>query len=133
MQYISFFLLSLRSIQVAHCFFVSMIADANIQLHIFFTDDLIISFLIPNTLFRCNVCFTAFFRNRRAREASILQSIENGARTLFDIVSRTYADVDRKFWIPASFNVRLHVEHLNSQHKLPKVSEIVLIFYMFHY
>ena len=69
-------------------------------------------------------CVYCFFRNRRAREASILQSIENGAQTLFDIVSRTYADVDRKLWIPASFNVRLHVEHLNYQHKLPKVSEI---------
>lgn len=52
---------------------------------------------------------------------SILQSIENGARTLFDIVSKIYADVDRKLWIPASFNVRLHVDHLNSQNKLPKV------------
>ncbi|XP_006643687.1 uncharacterized protein LOC102718960 isoform X1 [Oryza brachyantha] len=61
-----------------------------------------------------------YLRHRRAREASILQSIENGARTLFDIVSKTYADVDRKLWIPASFNVRLHVDHLNSQHKLPK-------------
>ncbi|KAF0920252.1 hypothetical protein E2562_034102 [Oryza meyeriana var. granulata] len=61
-----------------------------------------------------------YLRHRRAREASILHSIENGARTLFDIVSKTYADVDRKLWIPASFNVRLHVDHLNSQHKLPK-------------
>ncbi|XP_052140057.1 uncharacterized protein LOC127759883 isoform X1 [Oryza glaberrima] len=61
-----------------------------------------------------------YLRHRRAREVSILQSIENGARTLFDIVSKTYADVDRKLWIPASFNVRLHVDHLNSQNKLPK-------------
>ncbi|XP_062192430.1 uncharacterized protein LOC133895910 isoform X2 [Phragmites australis] len=61
-----------------------------------------------------------YLRNRRAREASILQSIENGAQTLFEIVSRTYNDVDRKLWIPASFNVRLHVDHLNSQNKLPK-------------
>jgi hypothetical protein len=62
------------------------------------------------------------FRNRRARETSILQSIDNGARTLYEIVSKTYHDVDRKLWIPASFNARLHVDHLNSQHKLPKVS-----------
>ncbi|ONM30233.1 Metallo-hydrolase/oxidoreductase superfamily protein [Zea mays] len=61
-----------------------------------------------------------YLRNRRAREASILHSIENGAQTLFDIVSKTYSDVDRKLWIPASFNVRLHVDHLNSLHKLPK-------------
>ena len=68
----------------------------------------------------CNTGFTTF-RNRRSREASILQSIENGAQTLFEVVSKTYSDVDRKLWIPASFNVRLHVDHLNSQHKLPKV------------
>uniref|UniRef100_M8BGB1 Metallo-beta-lactamase domain-containing protein n=1 Tax=Aegilops tauschii TaxID=37682 RepID=M8BGB1_AEGTA len=64
-----------------------------------------------------------YLKNRKAREASILQSIENGAQTLFDIVSKTYCDVDRKLWIPASFNVRLHVDHLNSQHKLPKSKE----------
>ncbi|CAD6239440.1 unnamed protein product [Miscanthus lutarioriparius] len=61
-----------------------------------------------------------YLRNRRAREVSILQSIESGAQTLFDIVSKTYSDVDRKLWIPASFNVRLHVDHLNSLRKLPK-------------
>jgi hypothetical protein len=61
-----------------------------------------------------------YLRNRRSREASILQSIESGAQTLFEVVSKTYSDVDRKLWIPASFNVRLHVDHLNSQHKLPK-------------
>ncbi|KAI5004398.1 hypothetical protein ZWY2020_031641 [Hordeum vulgare] len=61
-----------------------------------------------------------YLKNRKAREASILQSIENGAQTLFDIVSKTYCDVDRKLWVPASFNVRLHVDHLNSQDKLPK-------------
>jgi hypothetical protein len=65
---------------------------------------------------------SVFTRNRRAREVSILQSIESGAQTLFDIVSKTYSDVDRKLWIPASFNVRLHVDHLNSLRKLPKVS-----------
>ena len=68
----------------------------------------------------CNTGFTTF-RNRRSREASILKTIENGAQTLFEVVSKTYSDVDRKLWIPASFNVRLHVDHLNSQHKLPKV------------
>ncbi|KAL6847849.1 hypothetical protein ACP4OV_021977 [Aristida adscensionis] len=61
-----------------------------------------------------------YLRNRRSRETSILQSIENGAQTLFEIVSKTYNDVDRKLWVPASFNVRLHVDHLNTQQKLPK-------------
>lgn len=61
------------------------------------------------------------FRNRRGRESTILKAIENGAQTLFDIVSYTYANVDRGLWIPAASNVRLHVDHLAKQDKLPKV------------
>lgn len=60
-------------------------------------------------------------RNRRSREANILAAIEGGARTLFDIVANVYSDVDRRAWIPASSNVRLHVDHLAQQDKLPKV------------
>lgn len=70
-------------------------------------------------------CF--IFRNRRARESSILKSIEDGAKTLFDIVAHTYSDVDRSLWIPASSNVRLHVDHLAQQDKLPKVGCIILM------
>ncbi|CAL5350179.1 unnamed protein product [Camellia sinensis] len=62
----------------------------------------------------------AYLKNRRSRESTILKSIENGAKTLFDIVSYTYADVDRSLWIPAASNVRLHVDHLAKQDKLPK-------------
>ncbi|KAK2972909.1 hypothetical protein RJ640_026661 [Escallonia rubra] len=58
--------------------------------------------------------------NRRNRESSILEAIENGAKTLFDIIAYTYADVDRSLWIPAASNVRLHVDHLAQQDKLPK-------------
>lgn len=61
------------------------------------------------------------FRNRRSRETSVLKAIENGAETLYDIVASVYAEVDRRFWIPASSNVRLHVEHLAQQDKLPAV------------
>lgn len=68
-----------------------------------------------------------FFRNRRSREISILKAIENGAHTLFEILAKVYSEVDRCFWIPASYNVRLHVEHLARQDKLPKV-----IFRRFH-
>lgn len=50
-----------------------------------------------------------------------MAAIEGGARTLFDIVAKVYADVDRRAWIPASWNVRLHVDHLAQQDKLPKV------------
>lgn len=62
-----------------------------------------------------------YCRNRRSREANILAAIEGGARTLFDIVSTVYSDVDRRAWFAASSNVRLHVDHLAQQHKLPKV------------
>lgn len=62
-----------------------------------------------------------FFRNRRSREAAILKAIEGGAKTLFEIVAYVYSNVDRRAWIPASSNVRLHVDHLAEQHKLPKV------------
>ncbi|KAK9705199.1 hypothetical protein RND81_07G040300 [Saponaria officinalis] len=61
-----------------------------------------------------------YLKNRRDRESSVLKAIENGGTTLFDIVSTVYEKVDRRLWIPASFNVRLHVEHLAQQHKLPE-------------
>lgn len=50
-----------------------------------------------------------------------MKAIEDGADTLFDIVAYTYANVDRSFWIPAASNVRLHVDHLAQQDKLPEV------------
>ncbi|KAF8390105.1 hypothetical protein HHK36_024627 [Tetracentron sinense] len=61
-----------------------------------------------------------YLKNRRNRESSILKAIEGGAETLFDIVAKTYSDVDPSFWIPAASNVRLHVDHLSQQDKLPK-------------
>lgn len=62
------------------------------------------------------------FRNRRSREASVLKAIENGAETLFDIVADVYSENDRRLWIPAASNVRLHVDHLSQQDMLPKVT-----------
>ncbi|KAI3729459.1 hypothetical protein L6452_18119 [Arctium lappa] len=61
-----------------------------------------------------------YLKNRRNRENTILKAIEAGSNTLFDIVAYTYADVDRSFWVPAASNVRLHVDHLAHQKKLPK-------------
>ena len=66
-------------------------------------------------------------RNRRSRELSILEAIENGAKTLIDIVSNIYSEVDRSLWLPASSNVRLHVEHLAQQNKLPKVISAMFV------
>ncbi|XP_052312278.1 uncharacterized protein LOC7466886 isoform X3 [Populus trichocarpa] len=61
-----------------------------------------------------------YLKNRRSRELSILEAIENGAKTLFDIVADVYSGVDRSLWYHAASNVRLHVDHLNQQNKLPK-------------
>ncbi|CAH9111387.1 unnamed protein product [Cuscuta epithymum] len=61
-----------------------------------------------------------YLRNRRERESMILKSMENGAKTLFDIVAYTYVHVDPSFWIHASSNVRLHVDHLAQHEKLPE-------------
>ncbi|XP_068643609.1 uncharacterized protein [Aristolochia californica] len=61
-----------------------------------------------------------YLKHRRDREYSILKAIENGAETLFDIISKSYADVDLRLWLPASSNVRLHVDYLAQQDKLPK-------------
>ncbi|MQL74344.1 hypothetical protein Taro_006705, partial [Colocasia esculenta] len=66
-----------------------------------------------------------YLKHRRDRELSILNVIEDGAETLFDIIVRTYSDVDVKLWLPASSNVRLHVDHLASQGKLPKEKQCV--------
>ncbi|XP_071693836.1 uncharacterized protein [Rutidosis leptorrhynchoides] len=61
-----------------------------------------------------------YLKNRRNREDTILKAIEAGSNTLFDIVAYTYADVDRGLWVHAASNVRLHVDHLDHQNKLPK-------------
>ncbi|KAL4575905.1 hypothetical protein LXL04_011992 [Taraxacum kok-saghyz] len=66
-----------------------------------------------------------YLKNRSSRESTILKAIEEGSRTLYDIVAYTYADVDRSLWVPAAWNVRLHVEHLSQQNKLPKVNVYV--------
>ncbi|GAB2280040.1 hypothetical protein Dimus_014678 [Dionaea muscipula] len=63
---------------------------------------------------------SGYLKNRRDRESSVLRAIENGARTLFDLVAAIYVDVDRSVWIYAASNVKLHVEHLALQNKLPK-------------
>lgn len=63
-----------------------------------------------------------FFRNRRQREESILKATEEGAQTLFDIVATVYSHVDRSFWLVASSNVRLHIDNLAVENKLPEVN-----------
>jgi hypothetical protein len=61
-----------------------------------------------------------YLKNRRSREKSILKATVDGAQTLYDIVAKVYSSVDRKFWWAASSNVRLHIEKLAVENKLPE-------------
>ncbi|CAH8307951.1 unnamed protein product [Eruca vesicaria subsp. sativa] len=61
-----------------------------------------------------------YLKNRRSREESILKATEDGAQTLFDIVSNVYSKVDRSFWLAAASNVRLHIDNLAVENKLPE-------------
>ncbi|XP_031386607.1 endoribonuclease LACTB2-like isoform X2 [Punica granatum] len=65
-----------------------------------------------------------YLKNRRSREKSILRAIERGAETLFEIVVKAYSRIDHSYWIPASWNVKLHVDHLALLDKLPKCFSI---------
>ena len=67
-----------------------------------------------------------FYRHRRSREESILKATEDGAQTLFDIVSNVYSKVDRSFWLAAASNVRLHIDNLAVENKLP---EVIILFF----
>ncbi|XP_021842418.2 uncharacterized protein [Spinacia oleracea] len=88
--------------------------------------------LSPNTLIpmhgRVNLwpkhMLCRYLKNRRDRESSILKTIENGGTTLFDLVSTIYKEVDRGLWFVAASNVKLHVEHLAQQHKLPEAMSL---------
>ncbi|KAJ0962690.1 hypothetical protein J5N97_027812 [Dioscorea zingiberensis] len=61
-----------------------------------------------------------YLKHRRDRELSILKAIEGGANSMSDIIAKSYPGLDQKLWIPASCNVKLHIDHLALQEKLPK-------------
>jgi len=60
-----------------------------------------------------------YIKHRKEREAKVLKAIESGAETLYEVLSKAYIDVLPFMWMGASSNVRLHVEHLAYQKKLP--------------
>lgn len=60
-----------------------------------------------------------YIRHREAREAKILDTIERGAKTAFEIVCQAYSDTPTTMWMLALSNVKLHVDHLNELQKLP--------------
>ncbi|KFK44539.1 hypothetical protein AALP_AA1G269900 [Arabis alpina] len=61
-----------------------------------------------------------YLKNRRSREESIRKATEDGAQTLFDIVANVYSSVDRSFWWAAASNVRLHMDNLAVENRLPE-------------
>ncbi|CAN8313290.1 unnamed protein product [Cochlearia groenlandica] len=61
-----------------------------------------------------------YLKNRRNREESIRKAIEDGSHTLFDVVAKVYSSVDRSIWWAASSNVRLHIDNLAVENKLPE-------------
>ena len=83
-------------------------------------------YLVWNSIHLINYYYIG--RHRRAREQSVLDALEGGAQTIFEILEKSYADVDSKFWLAASSNVRLHVDHLAHQGKLPQVIGSTLSF-----
>jgi hypothetical protein len=60
-----------------------------------------------------------YIKHRKERETKVLKAIESGATTLYEVVSKAYTDVLPVMWVGAASNVRLHVEHLAYQQKLP--------------
>lgn len=60
-----------------------------------------------------------YIKHRKERETKVLKAIESGAATLYEVVSKAYTDVLPVMWLGAASNVRLHVEHLAYQQKLP--------------
>lgn len=60
-----------------------------------------------------------YIKHRKERETKVLKAIESGAATLYEIVSKAYTDVLPVMWVGAASNVKLHVEHLAYQQKLP--------------
>lgn len=66
--------------------------------------------------------FVLVSRNRRSRETSILDAIKDGAETLYEIVEQVYPGLDLSLRFAAAYNVRLHVEHLAQNGKLPAVN-----------
>ncbi|GLJ09982.1 hypothetical protein SUGI_0119590 [Cryptomeria japonica] len=62
---------------------------------------------------------SGYVKHRKQREAKVLKAVEDGASTLYEIVSKAYTDVNHTMWIAAASNVKLHVEHLAYQQKLP--------------
>jgi glyoxylase-like metal-dependent hydrolase (beta-lactamase superfamily II) len=59
-----------------------------------------------------------YLAHRRMREAAILARVQQGARTVGEIVAAIYADVDPRLHGAAALSTRAHLDHLLEQGKL---------------
>jgi glyoxylase-like metal-dependent hydrolase (beta-lactamase superfamily II) len=59
-----------------------------------------------------------YLAHRRMREAAILARVQQGARSVDDIVAAIYADVDPRLHGAAALSTRAHLDHLVKQGKL---------------
>ena len=64
-----------------------------------------------------------YLAHRKMREAAILQRVQQGARSVTDIVAAIYADVDPKLHGAAALSTRAHLDHLVEQEKLRQTED----------
>ena len=64
-----------------------------------------------------------YLAHRRMREEAIRARVEQGARSVDEIVAAIYADVDPKLHGAAALSTRAHLDHLVAQGKLRKTED----------
>lgn len=65
-----------------------------------------------------------YLAHRRMREAAIFSRVEQGARSVGEIVAAIYADVDPRLHGAAALSTRAHLDHLVEQGKLRETDGI---------
>ena len=65
-----------------------------------------------------------YLAHRRMREEAIRARVQQGARSVDEIVASIYADVDPKLHGAAALSTTAHLDHLVEQGKLRKVDGI---------
>ncbi len=68
----------------------------------------------------------AFMTHRKMREESIYKRLEQGDRTIMDVVRAVYADVDQRLYPAAAMSTLAHVEHLIEQDRVATDGELTL-------
>lgn len=66
-----------------------------------------------------------YLAHRRMREEAIRARVEQGARTVEDVVAAVYADVDPKLHGAAALSTKAHLDHLVAQGKLRVTDDMI--------